>query len=377
MISYELLTKQGVNASKNVTVIGNQYIFNYPCENTSDCTDYIVQLSHGTYKFELYGASGGSARDKVSSFRNKNKTCILDEIVEQFHGNTECFQQDSIGGAGGYVSGIITIRTSITSFFTIGGKGVFGKKGDSYSTIGCFKKENMQPGGYGGGGSSAQYIYGTGSGGGQTTVKFLENDLWHRVLVSGAGGGSDDYNADDGSDDYNADDGSGGAGGNLVAQGWFFNGNYVENYLANSTFGFSFGQGEAARYGSTKHPHAVPTSTNTDIGGAGGGWFGGFSSQSGSGGAGGGSSFALTKDAIIPQGNISAYDEFYNLIDSKPYSFNLNSEFLFKDVIHIPGIWEGNGRLIITILDSKLFISCNIISPIYFNPTLIFGLIES
>ena len=148
MISYDLLPKQGVNARKNVTVIGNQYIFNYPCENTSDCTDYIVQLSHGTYKFELYGASGGSARNKVSSYRNKNKVCILDEIVQQFHGNTECFQQDSIGGAGGYLSATITIRSSITSFFTIGGKGIFGKKGDMSETIECFKKENMQPGGY-------------------------------------------------------------------------------------------------------------------------------------------------------------------------------------------------------------------------------------
>ncbi|KAI5505953.1 glycine-rich protein family [Trichomonas vaginalis G3] len=330
MISYELQQKSDVNASKNVSINGRQYIFDFPCDDTSICTDYVVRLPRGTYKFELYGASGGSARGKVSSYRYENKSCISEETVRLMHGNTECIQQDSIGGAGGYLSGTITLKHPTLSYFTIGGKGVFGYKPGYMTEEENFQKENMQPGGYGGGGSSSNYFRGTGSGGGQTTVKFIENDLWHRVLVSGAGGGCDDYNADDG---------SGGAGGNLVAQGWFFNGNYVENYLANSTFGFSFGQGEAARYGSTKHPHAVPTSTNTDIGGAGGGWFGGFSSQSGSGGAGGGSSFALTKDAIIPQGNISAYDEFYNLIDSKPYSFNLNSEFLFKDVIHIQMIY--------------------------------------
>ena len=84
MISYDLLPKQGVNAKKNVTVIGNQYIFNYPCDNTSFCTDYIVQLSHGTYKFELYGASGGSARNKVSSY---TKLFISCNLIYPFHSN--------------------------------------------------------------------------------------------------------------------------------------------------------------------------------------------------------------------------------------------------------------------------------------------------
>ncbi|EAX89101.1 hypothetical protein TVAG_442580 [Trichomonas vaginalis G3] len=258
----------------------------------------------------------------------------------------------------------------MNAFITIGGKGSFGHKSIAPGTKDCFMKENMQPGGYGGGGSSSSYPYGTGSGGGQTAVKFLENDLWHRVLVSGAGGGCDDYDPDDG---------SGGAGGNLTAQGWFYNGNYISTHLANSTFGFSFGQGEAARFGSAppNNSRSIKSSTNGDIARGGGGWFGGFSAMSGYAGAGGGSSFALTKDAIIPQGNITAADKFYNLFDSKPYAFDLNSEYLFTDVIHMPGIWEGNGRLIITILDTKLFLSCHFKSQIYFNPSLIFGLIES
>ncbi|EAY09823.1 glycine-rich protein, putative [Trichomonas vaginalis G3] len=366
MISYELLQKDGVVANENVSVNGNQYIFDYPCENTSFCTKYVVKLPRGTYQFELYGASGGSVRGRVSSYRDKNKNCILSNIVEIFHGNAECFQKDSIGGAGGYLSATLKLQSPITTFLTIGGRGVYGKKSDESATKNCFKKENMQPGGYGGGGSSANYVRGTGSGGGQTAVKFHENDLWHRVLVSGAGGGCDDSETDDG---------SGGAGGNITAQGWFDNGNYVGTLLANSTFGFSFGQGEAARYGNRINPYAVLSSRNEDNAGAGGDWFGGFASQSGYAGAGGGSSFALTKDTVIPPGNISAYDEFYTKIDSKPYAFNINSEYLFEKIIHMPGIWEGNGRAVITILQSCVIQSCFRYYNINYIEILIFNLI--
>ena len=167
--------------------------------------------------------------------------------------------------------------------------------------------------------------------------------------MSGAGGGCDDSNSDDG---------SGGAGGDLIAQGWFNDGVLISTLLANSTFGFSFGQGEAARFGQANNSDAIRMSNNRDIGGAGGGWFGGFSGQYGTAGAGGGSSFALTKGAIIPKGNISAYNEFYNFIDSKPYAFDLNSEYLFDEVIHMSGIWEGNGRLIITIINNGILLSC-------------------
>ena len=85
----------------------------------------------------------------------------------------------------------------------------------------------MIEGGYGGGGYASNYFYsdsyfGSGSGGGQTAVKFEVNDLWHRVIVSGAGGGCDDNNGI-----YNSEnDGAGGAGG-VVGQGWFFMNKYI------------------------------------------------------------------------------------------------------------------------------------------------------
>ncbi|EAY09825.1 glycine-rich protein, putative [Trichomonas vaginalis G3] len=349
MISYELVNKTGVSANVNVLQSGNQYIFDYPCKSTSECTDYFVHLPRGTYKFELFGSSGGSSKGHVSSYRYSQTNCISPLLVKLYGGNVDCYLNNSIGGAGGYLSAQISLQSPVQAFFTLVGRGIFGHKTDNPCSPSSFEKGNMQPGGYGGGGSSSDHPYGTGCGGGQTAVKFQYNDLWHRVLVSGAGGGCDD-NTDD--------DGSGGSGGNLTAQSWFYNGELTNSYYANSTFGFSFGQGEAARYDDANNSISVKVSQRVDIGGAGGGWFGVFSSQSGQGGAGGGSSWALTKDAVIPKGNIDSYNEFYYKLDSKPYAFDLNSEYLFDHVIHVPGIWEGNGKIILTIISNNLIQSC-------------------
>ena len=228
----------------------------------------------------------------------------------------------------------------------------------------------MIKGGYGGG-SSANFFSltslknGTGSGGGQSAVKFLENDLWHRVIVSGGGGGCDDSFGTFGGDE----DGSGGAGGNLTAQSWFQNGKLVSIYLATSSSGFTFGTGEAARYGASLNSNAVKNSYHADNAGAGGGWFGGFASQAWNAGAGGGSSWALTYDAFIPSGLIDAADEFYQGIKSKKYAFTKQSGYLFEEVENVPGIWNGNGRIIITILGRFSYPSCS--SRIYLSINLL------
>ncbi|EAY08790.1 hypothetical protein TVAG_188770 [Trichomonas vaginalis G3] len=234
----------------------------------------------------------------------------------------------------------------------------------------------MFKGGYGGGGSAFSFYdtnlsYGSGSGGGQTAVKFLSNDLWHRVIVAGAGGGSDNYYYIDA---YNTnDDGSGGSGGGFTAQGYWENGIYNSARLANSTFGFTFGSGESAQKDKSKNPQGVQSGIGySDRPGAGSGWFGGFAGLNGNGGSGGGSSWALSKNAIIPQGNITATDSFYNINDSRPYSFSLDNGYLFSDVKTYPGIWEGNGRLIITILDSIIYPSCVSINRSHFSYFLLF-----
>ena len=221
--SLENNTVQGANVS--VSVEGNKYYFNYPCKESHICTDYVIELQAGLYKFQLYGASGGSHAGQTSSFRKPDGSCISDDVVSRVGGNTICNKIDSNVESGGYVKGIILFQSAIKIFATIGGKGIFGHKITKYGTADCFYKENMQPGGYGGGGSSSNYYQGestdgTGSGGGQTAVKFIENDLWHRVLVSGGGGGSENR----GGTYRSTEDGSGGAGGNLNAQGYFLNG---------------------------------------------------------------------------------------------------------------------------------------------------------
>ncbi|EAY09125.1 hypothetical protein TVAG_230850 [Trichomonas vaginalis G3] len=213
--------------------------------------------------------------------------------------------------------------------------------------------DKMVKGGYGGGGYSVNYYasstqFGAGSGGGQTAVKFLQNDLWHRVIVSGGGGGSD--NVDVGAF-MSGDDGSGGAGGGLVAQIYWVDGQYITTKPANSTFGFTFGSGESAQATKSKNENGVQTALGGyDKSGAGSGWFGGFASHHGNGGSGGGSSWALSMDAEIPTDFIPAKGPFFDQPDSKKYFFSLNDGFIFTDVKSFPGIREGNGRLVITVL---------------------------
>lgn len=222
----------------------------------------------------------------------------------------------------------------------------------------------MIKGGYGGGGNTFNYWmsesnFGAGSGGGQTAVKFLQNDLWHRVIVSGAGGGSD--NSIDNEVFNGTDDGSGGAGGGLVGQGYWMNGVYQSDRLANSTYGFTFGFGESAQKDRSLNPDGViPAEGGYDRPGAGAGWFGGFAGQKGNAGSGGGSSWALCSDAIIPKGNIYANGTFYNETQNFPYAFKLTDGYVFRNVKTASGVWEGNGRLIITVLENFLVLSCQL-----------------
>ncbi|EAY10981.1 glycine-rich protein, putative [Trichomonas vaginalis G3] len=234
----------------------------------------------------------------------------------------------------------------------------------------------MTHGGYGGGGYAFNYHAidnGAGSGGGQTAVKFLENDLWHRVIVSGGGGGSDNVQPED--HFMKKDDGSAGSGGGLSGQGFWIDGRYNNSYLANSTFGFTFGSGESAQEFISKNDYGVKIiSSSFDKPGAGSGWFGGFASHNGNGGSGGGSSWVLSKDADIPVGNIAAKGPFFNITDERPYFFRKTDGYLFYDIVNIPGVWEGNGKLVITILDKLSLPSCFSVCYLHFSYHLLFVL---
>ena len=268
------------------------------------------------------------------------------------HGNAKCNFVGSRGGAGGYISGIIKLPHPITAFATIGGRGTY----DITEKKSSFEESKMIKGGYGGGGYAFNFYFndsdwGSGSGGGQTAVKFESNDLWHRVIVSGAGGGSDNSFTFDNW----VDDGSGGAGGGFTAQGWWKEHVLNSDKVANSTFG----SGESARKEGSKNPDGIQDSNEfSDRPGAGGGWFGGFAGHYSNAGSGGGSSWALSADAVFPKGDIYANGSFYNESESHPYAFSLEDDYVFTDVQTFPGVWEGNGRLVITILDSIVYPSC-------------------
>ncbi|EAY10978.1 hypothetical protein TVAG_446800 [Trichomonas vaginalis G3] len=237
----------------------------------------------------------------------------------------------------------------------------------------------MVHGGYGGGSFSFNFYStdiacGDGSGGGQTAVKFFENDLWHRVIVSGGGGGSDNFNPNN-NDYMRDDDGSGGSGGGQTAQGFWINGKYISRYLANTTSGFTFGSGESAQEFGSKSDFGVKEyEGGTDRPGAGSGWFGGFASHNGNGGSGGGSSWVLSEDADIPDGNIAAKGPFFNITDERPYFFRKTDGYLFYDIVNIPGVWEGNGKLVITILDKLSLPSCFSVCYLHFSYHLLFAL---
>ncbi|EAY10980.1 gp13, putative [Trichomonas vaginalis G3] len=235
----------------------------------------------------------------------------------------------------------------------------------------------MIHGGYGGGFAFNYYysqrVFGAGTGGGQTAVKFIENDLWHRVIVSGGGGGSDNVQAAD--HFMITDDGAAGSGGGLIAQGFWINGNYSSDYLANSTSGFTFGSGESAQEEKSQNKNGVQTSEGgADRSGAGSGWFGGFASHHDNGGSGGGSSWVLSEDADIPDGNIAAKGPFFNITDERPYFFRKTDGYLFYDIVNIPGVWEGNGKLVITILDKLSLPSCFSVCYLHFSYHLLFAL---
>ena len=316
--------------------------FQYPCSDTVTCSPITVSIPPGRYKLEAYGASGGTTSSATTLRRNNGQCDTNQQTVQNFRGNTVCNPYNS-PGAGGYISGIIEIKSKTAFYVNIGGKGTFFKASVSDSTA-CNEDKNRPKGGYNGGGDATGHAGGSSGGGGATDIRALVDDLWHRILVAGGGGGTDDspYNGD-------TDDGSGGAGGYPNGQGYFLNGNVVTNKVATQTTGFSFGQGQSA----------VFTSGASDMAGAGGGWFGGYASNSNSAGAGGGSSFALTKDATIPSGNIKQLTKLGVSVKSNNYAFSKDSKYAMRMIEYQSGIRDGNGLFRITFICTNSINTCN------------------
>ena len=206
----------------------NTKIFEYDCENTSECYPFHIFLIPGTYRIECYGAQGGSGlRDKIKNYP---------------------------GGKGAYVSGILSNRKPLFLYLYIGGKG---------SDASRPNREIL--GGWNGGGNGKYEESDdddSGAGGGATDIRLIGgqwNDtksLQSRIMVAAGGSGSA-YGA------YGA------PGGDIT--GYFTNVNNGEAFIrstTNQTHGYLPGIGEnGADYQSTSYK--IPYS------GGGAGYFGG------------------------------------------------------------------------------------------------------
>ena len=135
----------------------------YPCGSSSSCNNLEVSLPRGIYKFECWGAQGGTGRT---------------DGVLKFH-----------GGNGAYVSGIINIEYLTNFYLYIGGKG-----GHASSTSGTSASSGWNGGGRGG--IDTRDNDASGGGGGSTDIRLFPgnwNDLTSlrsRLMVAAGGSGS-------------------------------------------------------------------------------------------------------------------------------------------------------------------------------------------
>ena len=316
--------------------------FQYPCSDPSKCSEISLILPPGSFRFEAYGASGGTESTSTTLRKNNGVCDLSQEKVGLFRGNTKCNPSNS-PGSGGYMSGIITLYRKTLFYLNIGGKGTY-KRAPILDTPEVNNEEYRPQGGFNGGGDATGHTAGSSGGGGATDIRVKANDYWHRILVAAGGGGSDDT-----SHSGNSDDGSGGAGGYPNGQGFFKNGALDSSHVSTQNSGYSFGQGESAYF----------SSGASDLAGAGGGWFGGFTPSLSNGGAGGGSSFALSKESQIPQGNLKVLSKKGAFVDSRPYAFTKDSKYALKAIKYANGIWNGNGMFRITYLSNNNLATCN------------------
>ena len=290
----------------------NNKIYEIASNNIPDVMDFdytgsvqSVDLPKGIYKFECWGAQGGT----YSSYT---------------------------GGAGGYSVGTITLTSDTTLYVYVGGQPA------AQTTIG------VTTGGFNGGGNgcsryySGTYSYGQG-GGGATDIRLSEDSLYARVIVAGGGGGSSSDTA------LTTKYGGGLSGGSSVS-------GYAATQTSAGTNG-SFGQGGAA---TTKG-----SNFKFGSGGGGGGWYGGGACSSYSGSTnyrsynGGGSGYVYTSDTAANYPDGCLLDSSLYLSDASTIAGN--SSFLSPSGSSETG-HTGNGYCRITKIDTTrygLFIKQN------------------
>lgn len=230
---------------------------------TGAAQEYLVPAD-GTYRIELWGASGG-------------------DIFPYY------------GGKGGYTDGYISLKKNQVLYFFVGGKGAKGTAG-----------------GFNGGGSllSGQQSYGS-SGGGATDVRLIGGawdsfeGLKSRIMVASGGGGANYRNITSDNDKILYGSGNGGSGGGIrgydgVSESY----KTSENAGYTSYNSFSIGGGGTQTLGGITRTYNsnLELTSSTITGGfgkqsgtegsqssGGGGWYVGAYGRHG--GAGGGSSY--------------------------------------------------------------------------------------
>jgi hypothetical protein len=234
---------------QNILPQGGKYNLSYPCTSQTTCYPYESDFPRGKYRFDVYGAGGGSY---VSGYESP----------------------------GGFSTGVLSLKQKTRLYFYVGGKGICTSTPDT-KTAAVF----------GGGGSGHNGVTGKScSGGGASDVRVLSDTLNHRVIVAGGAGGTGYYPSS--SNVYMI---GGKGGGNSGTKG--------EDYDSQNTNRFGGNPGTQTSGGTSVHQSGIfgygGNRTSSNGGGGGGGWYGGApggaTSGSGNAAGGGGSGFVFTE----------------------------------------------------------------------------------
>ena len=284
-------------------------VFNF--DYTGDEQTFNAPIS-GTYKIELWGASGGN--------------------IDKY-----------IGGKGGYTKGEIKLEKDNKFYIYVGGAG----------------SDTDYSGSYNGGGiiSDGQITFGR-NGGGATDIRLVNgswdnfNSLKSRIMVAAGGGGANFRNVDVSYGEwYGA--GNGGAGGGLIGINGESPAETHTDPTTGKAYGWNYGTGGTQTSGGTQMHNDTTLEygesytgkfgsalQNQNQSGAGSGYYGGGSV--GHGGAGGGSSFISghngcnavkeesTEDNIVHTGQSIHYSGYYFtdtfMIDGNGYQWTNQKE---------------------------------------------------
>lgn len=232
--------------------------------------------SDGTYRFEGWGAQGGT-------------------------------NGSYIGGKGAYTSGKVSLKKGTNIYVYVGGAG-------------NAKSSTTNTGGYNGGGYSGNNSGAQSYGGGGATDFRLTSGAWNnstslksRIMVAGGGGGATRGSST-----------TGGAGGGLEGlDGTSSNPSYQTATYLNSggtqtTGGISY---EGTRSGS--FGYAIQSNTGGWGGGGGGGYYGGANGH-GTTGAGGSSYISGYEGCVSYSKTLSLSDEFEDYTEKDEYIGTLN-----------------------------------------------------